>query len=102
MSASPRIAFLASTAPNAREALEAMVARHGQHAPEEADVICSLGGDGFMLQTLHRHGGLGKPVYGMKLGTLGFLMNHFRSDDLLLGWSSHQHHRYAWPRRLHG
>ena len=83
MSASPRIAFLASGAPNAQQALEAMVARHGQHPPEEADVICALGGDGFMLQTLHRHGGLGKPVYGMKLGTVGFLMNHFNADDLL-------------------
>ena len=80
MSDSPRIAFLASSAPNARQALEAMVSRHGQHPPEEADVICSLGGDGFMLQTLHRHGGLGKPVYGMKLGTVGFLMNHYRDD----------------------
>ena len=83
MSASPRIAFLASGAPNAQQALEAMVARHGQHPPEEADVICALGGDGFMLQTLHRHGGLGKPVYGMKLGTVGFLMNHFNADGLL-------------------
>ena len=83
MSASPRIAFLASGAPNAQQALEAMVARHGQRPPEEADVICALGGDGFMLQTLHRHGGLGKPVYGMKLGTVGFLMNHFNADDLL-------------------
>ena len=83
MSDSPRIAFLASSAPNARQALEAMVSRHGQHPPEEADVICSLGGDGFMLQTLHRHGGLGKPVYGMKLGTVGFPMNHFHADNLL-------------------
>ena len=46
-------------------------------------MICALGGDGFMLQTLHRHGGLGKPVYGMKLGTVGFLMNHFHADALL-------------------
>jgi len=83
MSASPRIAFLASTAPNAQQTLEAMVARHGQHSPDEADVICALGGDGFMLQTLHRHGGLGKPVYGMKLGTVGFLMNQFHADTLI-------------------
>src|SRR3546814_1369514 len=34
-----------------------------------------------MLQTLHRNGGLGKPVYGMKLGGVGFLMNHNRADD---------------------
>ena len=83
MSDSPRIAFLASSAPDAQQALQLLSARHGQHAPEDADVICPLGGDGFMLQTLHRHGGLGKPVYGMKLGTVGFLMNQLReADDL--------------------
>ncbi|HET6434289.1 MAG TPA: NAD kinase, partial [Xanthomonadaceae bacterium] len=35
-------------------------------------------------QTLHRHGALGRPVYGMKLGSLGFLMNHYRAEDLML------------------
>ena len=79
----PRIAFLASPADHARVALEALVARHGNHAPEDADVLCALGGDGFMLQTLHRHGALGRPVFGMKLGTVGFLMNHHRAEGLL-------------------
>jgi len=83
MSLTPRIAFLASSAPGAQQALETLVARHGQCPPAEAEVICALGGDGMMLQTLHRHGGLGKPVYGMKLGTVGFLMNHYHPDDLL-------------------
>ncbi|MFT3805491.1 NAD kinase [Arenimonas sp.] len=78
----PRIAFLASPAPEAQAALEYLTARHAQHPPETADVICALGGDGFMLQTLHRHGGRGVPVYGMKLGTVGFLMNHYRPDEL--------------------
>ena len=79
----PRIAFLASNAEGAQAALAAMVQAHGQVSPEEADVLVALGGDGFMLQTLHRHGALGKPVYGMKLGTFGFLMNHFRDDGRL-------------------
>lgn len=79
---SPRIAFVASRSPEAQAALETLAARHGQHDPEEADVICTLGGDGFMLQTLHRHGLRGKPVFGMKLGTVGFLMNQYQSDDL--------------------
>lgn len=79
----PRIAFLASTAPQAQIALRAMVARHGQHAPEAADVICALGGDGFMLQTLHQHGESGCPVFGMKLGAVGFLMNQYREDQLV-------------------
>ena len=79
----PRIAFLASPADDAQVALEALTAAHGQHPPAEADVLVALGGDGFMLQTLHRHGDLGRPVYGMKLGTVGFLMNQHRVEDLL-------------------
>src|SRR5690606_12692464 len=75
-----RIAFLASRAEGAQRALEAMAARHGQHAPEDADVLVALGGDGFMLQVLHRHAALGRPVFGMKLGGVGFLMNHYRDD----------------------
>lgn len=83
MSPSPRIAFLASPTPEAQQALAVLSREHGEYEPEQADVLCALGGDGFMLQTLHRHGGLGKPVYGMKLGTVGFLMNHFRPDGLV-------------------
>ena len=80
----PRLALLASPTDEAQAALAALTARHGTHAPQDADVLVALGGDGFMLQTLHRHGGLGKPVYGMKLGTVGFLMNQFREGDDLL------------------
>ncbi len=83
MTTTPRIAFLASPADDAQDALGAMTASHGQTPPDDADVLVALGGDGFMLQTLHRHGGLGKPVYGMKLGTIGFLMNQHRIDGLL-------------------
>lgn len=77
-----RIAFLASRAEPAQQALAALVAAHGQCAPEDADVLCALGGDGFMLQTLHRYGHLRRPVFGMKLGTVGFLMNQYRADEL--------------------
>ncbi len=79
----PRIAFLASPAADAQAALGELGALHGQHPPDQADVLVVLGGDGYMLQTLHRHGALGLPFYGMKLGTVGFLMNHHRTDDLL-------------------
>lgn len=93
---STRIAFLASTAEPAQQALSALTARYGQHAPEAADVLCALGGDGFMLQTLHRHGGLGLPVFGLKLGTVGFLMNlHRPEDDLVARIAGGQ------PARLH-
>ena len=81
--AEPRIAFLSSGTPEGREAMEALTAMHRQHSPGEADVLCALGGDGFMLQTLHQHGELGLPVFGMKLGTVGFLMNQYRPDRLL-------------------
>lgn len=79
--ATPRIAFLASPADDAQQALARLTGRYGQHAVEDADVLCPLGGDGFMLQTLHRHGALAKPVYGMKLGMVGFLMNHYRDES---------------------
>ena len=79
----PRIAFLASNADGAQQALNDLIAMHGRHEPADADVLCALGGDGFMLQTLHRHGALGKPVFGMKLGTVGFLMNQHRTEGLV-------------------
>jgi len=77
-----KIAFLASTAPEAQKALAELQARHGHHAPEGADVIVALGGDGFMLQSLHATQALDVPVYGMNRGTVGFLMNAFALDDL--------------------
>ena len=79
----PRVALLASPTEEAQAALALLAKRHGQHAPDDADVLVALGGDGFMLQTLHRHGSAGKSVYGMKLGSVGFLMNHYHDDGLL-------------------
>jgi NAD+ kinase len=81
--ATPKIAFLASNTSEAQAALKDLTAEHRQHLPGEADVICALGGDGFMLQTLHQHAEQGLPVFGMKLGAVGFLMNQFRAEDLL-------------------
>ena len=83
MTATPRIAFFASPADDAQRALAELVACHGNRSPQDADVLVALGGDGFMLQTLHRYGALGRPVYGMKLGTVGFLMNHQTGEDLI-------------------
>lgn len=77
------IAFVASRTDEAQSAL-AEIRKHYAEVPlEQASVIVALGGDGFMLRTLHRHMVLNKPVYGMKLGTVGFLMNQFRVDDLV-------------------
>ncbi|MEQ9695118.1 NAD kinase [Shimia sp. SDUM112013] len=77
-----RIAFLASDAPVAQTARAALVSRYGNCAPEDSDVIVALGGDGFMLQTLHGTQSLDTPVYGMNRGTVGFLMNAYSESDL--------------------
>lgn len=79
----PRIAFRASPVPIAQEAAEGLAARYGDVALEQAEVIVALGGDGFMLQTLHDTQHLPAPVYGMNRGTIGFLMNEYREDGLM-------------------
>ena len=76
------LAFVASPAPEAQAALAALQALHGTCPLEEARVIVALGGDGFMLQTLHTTQALEKPVYGMNRGTVGFLMNAYRAEGL--------------------
>jgi NAD+ kinase len=76
------IAFVASINPEAKEACERLSQRYGNAKPETADVIVALGGDGFMLQTLHRFMSAGKPIYGMHRGTVGFLMNEYSAEHL--------------------
>src|SRR5271169_6612254 len=77
-----RIAFVASVGAEAQQALAQLVELYGNRDPAEADVVVALGGDGLMLQTLHRHMHTGKPIYGMHRGTIGFLMNEFSTHDL--------------------
>jgi NAD+ kinase len=77
-----RIAFVAGTTPEAREAIARLSARYGHVDPEQADVIVALGGDGLMLRTLHKFMNSGKPIYGMHRGTVGFLMNEFSAEGL--------------------
>ncbi|WP_049621688.1 NAD kinase [Frateuria defendens] len=77
-----RLAFVASHTSVAQEARHALVERYGEVPPAEAEVIVALGGDGFMLRTLHTYRALEVPVYGMKLGQVGFLMNKYRAEDL--------------------
>jgi len=76
------IAFVAGSSPEAREAHERLEARYGNARPEAADVIVALGGDGLMLQTLHKFMKSGKPIYGMHRGTVGFLMNEYVEESL--------------------
>lgn len=79
---SQKIAFLASRAASAQAALDVLSQRYGTCTVGEADVIVALGGDGFMLDTLHKTQKLAVPVYGMNRGTIGFLMNEYAEDDL--------------------
>jgi NAD+ kinase len=78
-----KIAFLASDTPVAQEAAARLAAAFGEAPVETADVVVALGGDGHMLQTMHRMVSTGIPVYGMHRGTVGFLMNDFTEADLL-------------------
>jgi NAD+ kinase len=77
-----RIAFVTSAIPEAEMARDALRRQYGDVAPAEADVIVALGGDGLMLQTLHKFMEAGKPIYGMNRGTVGFMMNEYREDAL--------------------
>ncbi len=78
-----KIAFVASQSPEAQHGLESLRARYGDVDAAEADTVVALGGDGFMLQTLHRFLDRNLPIYGMNRGTVGFLMNEYAEDGLL-------------------
>ncbi|WP_430474701.1 NAD kinase [Thalassospira lucentensis] len=77
------IAFVAADTKIAQDAMYRLKHRYGHTAPDKAEVIVALGGDGFMLETLHRYMGRKVPIYGMNRGTVGFLMNEFREIDLI-------------------
>lgn len=83
MRSPPLLAFLASRTADGMALLAQLEQRYTNTSPEEADVLVPLGGDGFMLQTLHRHMELDKPIYGMRAGSVGFLLNEARVDNLL-------------------
>jgi NAD+ kinase len=76
------IAFVASDVPEARTALERLVQLYGNAPAKTADAIVALGGDGLMLQTLHRHMHDRIPIYGMNRGSVGFLTNDYSEENL--------------------
>lgn len=79
------MALVASGAESAQAAEAELRGRYAFAAPEEAELIVALGGDGFLLQTLHHMLERGRvcPVFGMNRGTIGFLMNEWRLDGLV-------------------
>lgn len=78
-----RLAFVASDRPEAQDAKTRLEAIYGASAEADADVVVALGGDGFMLETLHRNIAAGRPIYGMNRGSVGFLMNDYVETGLL-------------------
>lgn len=76
------IAFVAADTPEAREACARLTERYRGCNPDRAKFIVALGGDGFMLETIHRNMARRVPIYGMNRGTIGFLMNDYREEDL--------------------
>lgn len=82
----PKLAFLADQTPRAQVALGELTFMYGNCSLEEADIAITLGGDGFLLDSLHTHMNLlsnGRAIYGMNLGSVGFLLNGFSIDNLL-------------------
>ena len=82
MNMSAKIAFLASDMESAQNALHELTELYGQCDFKTADYIVALGGDGFMLQTLHLCQNFRTPVYGMNRGTIGFMMNVYETEAL--------------------
>lgn len=78
-----KIHFHASESPRPRAALEDFLLTHKNHDVHEADVIVVLGGDGTMLRALHQFTDVDLPLYGLNLGTLGFLLNEYKKRDLV-------------------
>jgi len=78
-----KFACVASNSSKAQKALEALSKRYDLVPVAEADVIVALGGDGFLLSTMHEYHHTGLPIYGMNRGTVGFLLNQYNEDDLL-------------------
>jgi NAD+ kinase len=80
---STRIAVAASDRPEAQEAAARLSALYNAVSEDQCDVIVALGGDGFMLEILHRSLANQRPIYGMNRGSVGFLMNDYREDGLI-------------------
>lgn len=78
-----RVGFVASDTPEAQAAAARLTEIYGACDPDEADIVVALGGDGLMLQTLHRFMGRETPIYGMNRGSIGFLMNEFSEVGLV-------------------
>ena len=80
---SKKISFVASRSEDAEQAKALLEEKYESVASTDADVIVALGGDGFMLEAIHRNMTRNVPIYGMNRGTVGFLLNSYHEDNLL-------------------
>jgi NAD+ kinase len=78
-----RLCFVSDEEDSAQAARARLIALYGDFSSDEADVVVALGGDGFMLQTMHEFIESPLPIYGMNRGTVGFLMNEYAEEGLL-------------------
>ena len=78
-----KIAFVAARGEIAQSALAELQERYSHVSEREADVIVALGGDGLMLEALHNNMTRNVPIFGMNRGTVSFLMNQYRADELV-------------------
>lgn len=83
MTTSSKISFISSDTKDAKKAFKALTNKHGNVDINIADVVVVLGGDGTLLETLHKIHDLKIPVYGMNCGSVGFLLNPYKEDDLI-------------------
>ena len=95
-----RLAFVADDRPEAVASRDRLAARYGEISEQDADAIVALGGDGFMLETLHRNLPGSKPIYGMNRGSVGFLMNEFGEDQLIERINAAEH-AVIFPLAMH-
>lgn len=77
-----RLAFLDSGSPRAQAARKELASMYAEVSPEEADVLIAIGGDGFLLTAIHEYRQLGRPIFGMNRGTVGFLLNDYETAKL--------------------
>jgi NAD+ kinase len=74
--------FISSNTSEAIKAKKEYIDTYNQTAPELADIIIPIGGDGILLKSLHDFNELDKPFFGINYGSVGFLMNSSSNKDL--------------------
>lgn len=94
-----KLHFIASETEKSAKSYKQLTGLYGQASRDSADVIIVLGGDGFMLDCLRQFIRSDIPFFGLRLGTVGFLMNDYRQDDLLMRIDAAQT-TFLYPLRM--